>query len=201
MHWDQLADETELNQTVNALKSHGMDCRVAENARAAREQVLSLIPAGSEVMTMTSRTLEATGLNAALNEPPFVSVRAKIMALDKQTQGTELKRLGCAPMVAVGSVHAITRSGQVVVVAQSGSQLPAYAYGAAKVIWVVGSQKIVSDLDAAFKRITEYCLPLESERAKKAYGVSSAVNKMLVISQETVPGRITLVFVKEKLGF
>ncbi len=83
----------------------------------------------------------------------------------------------------------------------SGSQLPAYAYGAGQVIWVVGAQKIVQDLDDGFRRIYDYVLPLEDARARKAYGVGSGVNKLLIINQEKDPSRLKLILVRQKLGF
>ncbi len=85
--------------------------------------------------------------------------------------------------------------------AATGSQLATYAYGAGAVIWVVGSQKIVPDLDAAFRRIYEYSFPREDERAREAYGIGSGVNKMLVVNREVVPGRISMILVKQEVGF
>ncbi len=99
-------------------------------------------------------------------------------------------------------MHAVTEDGKVLIASNSGSQLPAYAYGSGHVIWVVGAQKIVKNLDEGIKRIYEHSLPLESERARKAYGVpGSAVNKLLIINKEIIPGRITMILTKEKLGF
>ncbi|MFH1750244.1 MAG: LUD domain-containing protein, partial [Candidatus Micrarchaeota archaeon] len=78
----------------------------------------------------------------------------------------------------------------------------AYAYGAGKVIWVVSTAKIVKNLDDAMSRIEEYVLPLESERARKAYGADgSSINKILIIKKEVSPDRAQLIFVNEKLGF
>ena len=42
---------------------------------------------------------------------------------------------------------------------------------------------------------------VEDARAQLAYGIHSAVNKVLIINREVVPGRITVVFVDEVLGF
>jgi len=121
--------------------------------------------------------------------------------MDRKTQGLEMQKLGAAPEWAVGSVHAVTEDGKVIIASASGSQLPSYAYGSSHVVWVVGSQKIVKDLDEGMKRVREYVLPLESERAMKAYGQPSSINKLLILNKEANPGRITMVIVKEKLGF
>ncbi|HNH27502.1 MAG TPA: LUD domain-containing protein, partial [Anaerolineales bacterium] len=109
-------------------------------------------------------------------------------------------KLRTIPDYIVGSVHAITEAGEVLTASGTGSQISSYAYGAGKVIWVVGTQKIVSDLNEGFRRIKEYSHPLEDARMQEAYGVNSSLNKILVLSRD-MPGRITIVLVKEELGF
>jgi hypothetical protein len=101
----------------------------------------------------------------------------------------------------LGSVHAVTETGSLVAASACGSQLAPYVAGAGKVILGVGTQKIVSDLDEALRRIDEYVFPLEDARAEAAYGVHSGVNKVLIINREWTTGRITVVFVDEALGF
>lgn len=201
--WDLLANDQVIGNTIRALKKNGVETVVVASGVDAKEKVLELIPDGSEVMTMSSVTLNTIGLTDEINKAngKFRPVRDRLYALDKNTQAQEISRLGAAPEFAVGSVHAVTEDGHVLIASNTGSQLPAYVYSAGKVIWVVGTQKIVKDTDSAMKRIYEYVLPLENERAKKAYGVSSNVSKLLLINKEIVPERITLILVKEKLGF
>ena len=121
--------------------------------------------------------------------------------MDRGKEGTEMQKIGAAPEWAIGSVHAITEDGHVLVASNTGSQLPAYVYGAGHVVWVVGAQKIVKDTTEGIQRIYEYCFPLENERLMKAYGVPSGVSKLLIINKEKIPERLTAIFVKEKLGF
>lgn len=201
--WENLADEKSIERTVSALKANGIDAFVVENGKDAKKKVLELLPEGAEVMSMTSTTLDTIDLsNEILGLGKFNPVRKKLMSMDRNTQGSEMRRLGAAPEWTVGSVHAVTEDGHVLIASNSGSQLPAYAYGAGYVIWIVGAQKIVKNTEEGIKRIYEHSLPLESERAKKAYGVpGSAVNKMLIVNKEIIPGRITMILVKEKLGF
>ena len=202
--WDRLADEKTIENTVAALKANGIDAQVAENRQEAKRKVLELIPESSEAMTMTSVTLDIIGLSEEINKADsrFRPLRDKLYAMDRNTQVQEMNRLGAAPEFVVGSVHAVTEDGYVLIASNTGSQLPAYSFGALHVIWVVGAQKIVKNTDEGIKRIYEHSLPLESERAKKAYGVpGSAVNKILIVNKEVQPGRIKLILVKEKLGF
>ena len=121
--------------------------------------------------------------------------------MDREIQADEIRRLSAAPDVMLGSVQAVTETGSLVTVSASGSQLGPYASGAGHVILVVGTQKIVADLAEALRRIDDYVFPLEDARAQAAYGVHSGVNKVLIINREYTPGRITVVFVDEALGF
>src|SRR6185295_5186599 len=131
---------------------------------------------------------------------PWESVRNKLLALDFETQGQEMKVIAGQADVVIGSVHAVTRDGVLLIASASGSQLAAYAWGAANVILVVGAQKIVPTLEAARERIYQHSLKLEDARAQAAYGQHSYVGKILEIHQE-LPGRIHLVFIRQPVGF
>lgn len=199
--WDQLADEKTVATTIEALKANGFEVYVAENREVAKQKVLELIPAGAEVMNMTSMTLEVINLAKSITESGrFDSVRERLTEMS-EAQATEKRRLGTAPEWTIGSVHAATQDGHLLIASRTGSQLPAYAYGAEHVIWVVGTQKIVKNVDEGMKRIYEHTFLLEDQRARKAYGVGSGVNKILLINKEIQPKRATVILVKEKLGF
>ncbi len=201
--WNKLADKESVNKTIQVLKENGINAKLVENGEEAKKEVFSLLPEGAEVMTMTSVTLDTIGISQEINvSDKYYSARAKLNSMDRTTQGQEMQKLGAAPDYALGSVHAVSEDGHVLIASNTGNQLPAYAYGASHIIWVVGTQKIVKNTDEGIKRIYEYILPLESERAKKAYGVpGSAVNKLLIINKEVNPERLTLIFVNEVLGF
>ena len=198
----ELADSGSVEKTIAALKQNGFDAFLVEKAAEAKQKIIELIPQGAEVMTMTSATLDAEGIAKEINESgKFESVRKKLNSMDRKTQGPEMQKLGAAPDWVIGSVHAVTEDGKVLVASATGSQLPAYAYGSQHVVWVVGTQKIVESMDDGFKRLQEYVFPLEDARARKVYGVGSNVSKILIVNKEFAPGRITVVFVKENLGF
>jgi len=200
--WSDLPSKTSLETTAKNLVAHGFNVIEVADGQSAKAKVLEILPKTAEVMTMTSLTLDQTGIAEAISESTsFDLVKSKLMALDRATQAREMQRLGAAPEWSIGSVHAVTEDGKVLVASATGSQLPGYAYGSDHVIWVVGVQKIVKDLAAGMKRIEEYVLPLESERAHLAYGVpGSSINKLLIFNQEA-PGRITIILVNQALGF
>lgn len=206
MQWDTLASEESLNKTITALKNASIESIVVETGAEAKKKVTELLPKNAEVMQMTSVTLDTIGVSEEINESgKYDSVRNKLFKLDRNTQGRQMQQLGTAPEWTVGSVHAVTEDGKVLIASNTGSQLSAYVYGSAHVIWVVGTQKIVKNLDEGMKRVYDYVLPLETKRARKAYNqpdtFHSNVSKLLIVNKEVVPQRITIIFVKEKLGF
>ena len=196
-----LADERTLDSTVVALQEHGFSIDVVDDLHAARGAVLARIPKGSTVMANTSVTLQETGIASAIDgRGSYQSARNKMMTLDFATQLQEMKAIAGQPDFALGSVHAVTRDGVLVIASASGSQLASFAWGAAYVIFVVSTQKLVPNLEAARERIYRHSLKLEDARALSAYGEHSFVGKILEIHQER-PGRIHIVFIRQPVGF
>ena len=187
---------------MQALEAHGIRAVVFETGEEARSYVLDLIPSGAEVYNSPSRTLELIGLAEDIENPTrFQSVRAQLHSLDRVTQRNEMRKLGASPDVLVGSVHAITEQGEIMIASATGSQLSPAASGAGAVLWVVGTQKLVRTLEDGFRRIRERSLPLESERTQQVYSQTSAINEILIVNGEAYPGRITIALVKQQLGF
>jgi hypothetical protein len=202
MAWDKVADDSDIEKTVKALASHGIEAFVVKDRNEAREMMLSLIPQGSEVHAMTSVTLEETGIAKEIEESGrYISVRKKITSISGKAEREKARRAASACQYAIGSVHALTQDGKMVIGSQSGSQLAPYAFSASNVVWVVGAQKIVENLDSAFTRLSEHCVLLEDARARKAYGMGTSLNKTLVLAKEPALGRARMIIVKEKLGF
>ena len=196
-----LPDERTLAKTVVALEEHGFGAEVVDDLDAARERVLARIDDGSSVMTNPSVTLQETGIAQAIDHgDAYDPGGPKVVALDRATQMQEIKAIMVLPDFALGSVHAITREGTLVIASALGSQLASYAWGAAKVIFVVGAQKLVPDLDAAHERIYEHSFKLEDARALEAYGKNSRVGKILEIHEED-PDRIHVVLIRAVVGF
>lgn len=195
----QLADQAIINETITALKLNGFEAEFVATGAEAKDKLLSYIPAKSRVFNAASQTLIAIGVDHVINESgKFEGTRATFY--DPNSTPAEKKRAGYDVDYEVGSVHALTQDGHALIASRSGSQLPGYAYGADQVVWVVGAQKIVKDVDEGIKRIYEYSYPLENERAKQAYGSPSAVNNILIINRQDRP-RIRIIIVGEKLGF
>ena len=191
-----------LERAAAALTAHGFAVEILDDAAAARTRINDLIPEGASVFTGASETLRLSGIDADINSSGrYRAVKPRVLAMDRVTGADDIRRLLASPDVAVGSVHAVTETGSLVVASGSGSQLPGYAGGAARRIWIVGAQKVVPDLGTALRRVEEHCLPLESARTQAVYGWPSAINRLLILNAEPYPGRGTVLLLREAIGF
>jgi L-lactate utilization protein LutC len=191
-----------LERAAAALTAKNFAVEILDDAAAARTRVKDLIPEGAVVFTGASETLRLSGIEEDINNSGrYDSLKSRSTTMDRATQRNEIWRAISTPDVLLGSVAAVTESGSLVVGSASGSQLPGYAGAAARVIWVVGAQKVVPDLPAALRRVEEHCLPLENERAMKVYGRPSALNRVLILNAEPEPGRGTVLLLREAIGF
>jgi hypothetical protein len=192
-----------LERAAAALTAHGFTVEILEDAAAARTRIKDLIPEGATVFTGASETLRLSGIEQDINASGrYDAIRPRGLTMDRTTQLAEIWRLMSTPDVIVGSVHAVTETGSLVIASASGSQLPGYAGGSRRAIWVVGAQKVVPDLSTALRRVEDHCLPLESERSMKVYnGATSAINRLLILNAELEPGRGTVLLLREAIGF
>src|SRR2546430_1560951 len=199
--WGTRADDVRVKRTMAALEANGITVLWAPDAASAKRIVLGLIPDASPVHQGASQTLDVLGITYEIEKSGrYAALRPRIWSMDRETEAHEIRRLGAAPDVMLGSVHAVTETGSLLAASMSGSQLGPYVSGAGRVVFVVGTQKIVADLEEGLLRINEYAYRLEDARAQAAYGIHSAVNKVLVINREITPGRITVVLVDEVVG-
>ena len=200
--WRTPASDEAVTRVTTALEANGISVVRAANAVEAKRLVVDMVPDGAQVHSASSKSLELSGIAGEIERSGrYEALRPRLWSMDRETEYDEIRRLNAAPDVMLGSVHAVTETGSLVVASATGSQLGAYATGAGKLILVVGTQKIVSDLDEALERIHEHAFALEDARAMEAYGSHSGVFKILIINREWIPGRITVVFVGEALGF
>ncbi len=190
-----------LDEVATSLRAHNIEAIVVETGAEARDVVLGMIPEGAEVHSGKSKTLEDVGLYVALMESGrYEAIRPRMMALDRVTQAREIRKLSAAPDFMLGSVAAVTADGTLVAASATGSQLGPYAAGAGRLVLVVGSQKLVADLDAAIRRIREVVFPWENDRVRERMGVDTALEKVLLVLGEWRAGRTTVVLVREPVG-
>ena len=204
MAYDTLPSEESIERTVAGLTERGFGVFVVDTRADALKKIRALIPSGAEIMTGSSRTLEEVGFMDLLKsgDHPWKNLKDAILAEKDAAMQAELRKRSVLADYFLGSVHAITEAGQTITASQSGSQLPSYAFTSKNVIWVAGAQKIVLDLNEAFKRIGEYVLPLEDKRMKSLGYPGSSISKLLIYEKEPNPMRkVQMILVREILGF
>ncbi len=200
--FSRVASKEQIRVVAGALEGNGITCTVVETGEEARDAVRSRLPVGAEVYNNTSRTLEVIGVAEDIEQSGrYQPLRPRLYQMDREMQGREMRQLSASPDWVVGSVHALTEAGSLLVASASGSQLGPIASGAGHVILVIGAQKIVPDLDTGLRRIDEYCFPLEDRRAREAYGVPSGVNNVLIVNRVIASARIIAILVNQSLGF
>jgi hypothetical protein len=191
-----------VERAAAALSANGFAVEILDDAAAARARIRDLIPEDASVYTGASETLRLSGILEDINASGrYQAVGPRVMAMDRATEADDIRRLLASPDVAIASVAAVTETGSLVMASASGSQLPSHAGGAGQRIWIAGAQKVVPDLATALRRVEEHCLPLESARAQRVYGVPSAINRMLILNTEYQPGHGTVLLLREAIGF
>ncbi len=200
---DRASDEV-IDRTADALRAKGYAVHVVENGDEAKDVIMSLLPDGAEVGQGASVTLEAIGVTHEIEESGhYDAVRKHTRSMDRTTpEGLRaMRKLGIGPDWYVNSAHAVTADGTIVIASNTGSQLAPLAFGAGEVIFAIGSQKLVPDLETAMRRLETHTLPLENTRMQGIYGIDSEIKKLLIIHKESRAGRITVVLIKEPVGF
>ena len=194
------AEET-LQHVAVKLQEHNIEALIVDDSDAARKLVMERLPQGAEVHSAKSKTLMEAGILDLIMDPQhFDALRLRYMKMDRQTQASEIRKLIAAPDYMLGSANALTMDGLLVSASATASQFGAYASGAGKLILVVGSQKIVPDLETALRRIREYVLPWEDAQVRKMVPSGSFVGKTLIIEREWLSGRTTVVLVRKPIG-
>lgn len=195
------ASEEAIDAVAAALTTNNIEAIVVDTGEEARQLVLALVPKGAEVHWGSSKTLDDLGLSATfLKSGDYDPIRPRYFAMDRATQSREIRKLLAAPDVMLGSVQAVTLDGALVTVSYAGTQIGPYAAGAGRVILIVGSQKIVPDMDTAMRRVNDHVTPYEDERLREQLGVGTRLAKLLVTFLEPRPGRTTVILVREPIG-
>ena len=198
-----------------ALARRGIELAYAPRGSDALAYLLQRIPPGARVMNGGSATLEQIGFVGTLGSGRYEWLRPAIAATQDRAERIRARRQATTADWLVGGVNAVTLAGEIVNVDGSGNRLAGYAFGAGKVILVGGVNKIVPDLAAAIDRIRNTAavgecrkLGLQTPCATTGRcdndacrGPQRQCGKILIIENEKIAGRITLLLVGEALGY
>jgi len=195
------ASEEIIQRVAERMRERNIQAVVVDDGDEARKVVLEQLPEGAEVHSGKSKTLQDAGIFDAIHDPSrYDALRPRVFKMDRRTQAREIRKLISGPDFMLGSVNTVSQEGVLVAASASSSQLGPYASTAGKVILVVGSQKIVPDLETALRRIREYVLPWEDAQVRKAMNIGSFVGKILIVEREWVDGRMTVILVRQPIG-
>ena len=178
-----------LERAAAALTAHGFTVEILDDAAAARTRIKDLIPEGASVFTGASETLRLSGIDEDINTSGrYQAVKPRVLAMDRATGADDIRRLLASPDVVVGSVAALTETGSLVVASGSGSQLPGYAGGAARAIWIVGAQKVVPDLSTALRRVEDHASRWKAPAPRRPTGSPAPSTAFSSSTQNPTPG-------------
>ncbi len=195
------ASEETIQHVARQMRERNIEVIVVDNGEQARKIVLERLPEGAEIHSAKSKTLQETGIFDAIHdENRYDALRPRYLKMDRQTQAREIRKLIAAPDFMLGSVNAVTEDGILVATSASAGQIGPYASTAGKVILVVGSQKIVPDLETALQRVHAYVLPWEDAQVRKVLPAGSFIGKTLLIEREWINGRMTVILVRQPIG-
>jgi hypothetical protein len=195
------ASEQTLQHVVGRLKERNIEAGIVDAGDDARKLVMERLPRGAEVYSGKSKTLQDAGIFDLITDTGvYDALRPRYLKMDRRTQAREIRKLIAGPDYMLGSVAAVTLDGVLVAASATASQLGPYAYTAGKVILVVGSQKIVPDLETALRRIREYVLPWEDQQVRAQVPTGSFVGKILIVEQEWISGRFEVILVRKPIG-
>jgi hypothetical protein len=195
------ASEETIQKVAERIRERNIEVLVVDDGDQARKVVLERLPEGAEVYSGKSKTLQDSGIFEAVHDAGrYDALRPRVLKMDRKTQMREIRKLIAAPDFMLGSVNAVTEDGFLVATSASASQIGPYSNTAGKVIFVVGSQKIVPDLETALRRIRQYVLPWEDVQVRKVLSTGSFVGKTLIIEREWISGRMTVILVRKPIG-
>ncbi len=203
--FDTLATADSTAKASTALATNGFLPETVNTGADALARIREIIPDGASVMNGASRTLEEIGFIEVLktHDHPWNNLHDAVLAETDPAKQAVLRKQSVISDVYLGSAHAVTESGEIVVFSASGSQLPHLVFTSNTIILVVSTQKIVSTLDEARRRVAEYVFPLEDARAKSVGYGGSLIGKELIMHREHphMNRKVHIIFVNEKLGF
>ncbi len=124
--FDSIASEAAINTTEKALSDHGFMPEIVETGADALARIKELIPAGASVMNGSSKTLTEIGFIDYFksSEHNWNNLHGNILAETDPVKQAQLRSYSVVSDYYLGSVHALTQTGQLLIASGSGSQLP-----------------------------------------------------------------------------
>src|SRR5260370_38015028 len=154
------ASDATLEALAERMRARNFEVVIVDDGAAAKAEVLSRVPEGSQVHSGKSKTLEDAGIfDELMDHEQYHFIRRRTLKMDRNTQRDEMRRAGAAPDFMVNSAHAETEAGQIVMTSATGSQIGPIASGAGPLILVIARQKVGPELHTGFPPIHAHVNP------------------------------------------
>lgn len=205
MNYALLATKDVVEKTTTALQTKGFDVTVVKNGAEALAKIKTLIPKGGSVMNGSSVTLEQIGFVEYLKSGNhgWNNLHEAIVKEKDPVKQAALRKEGVLSDYYLGSVHALTQTGEAIIASNTGSQLPHIVFTSPNLIFVVSTKKIVPTFTEGMKRLEEYVVPLEDKHMREKYGMGTSLNKIVIFKNENpkMGRKVHMILVEEDLGF
>ena len=204
--WSAAASDEAIAAAKAALEKNTVAVSVVSTGAEALEAVKAKIPKGASVFSTASISLAEIGyIDYAKSATEFKNLNAVVLAETDPAKQQQLRREAALADIVVATPVAVSENGEILVADLTGTRLAPIVSGG-QVVFVVGANKLVKNIDDAFKRLYDYVLPVESARVRLAYhmpnGASNASNVLVIRGGNPFGApRIHVVIVKQSLGF
>ncbi len=166
------------NVVISNLKKRHINAELTPDRTSALPIILGMIPEGTTVVRGDSVTIDQVGVLPELSRrglnkiiDPFARDSSGKPLLSWEERLKMLREAFTADIFLTG-INALTLDGKIISTDALGNRVAATIFGPAKVIVVVGVNKIVRDLDAAFNRIHEIAAPINAKRHTTRHHIS-----------------------------
>jgi len=163
-------NEKRAGRVVAALQKVNINAMYAPNKARALAAILDMIPEGARVARGDSMSVDQVGVLEELKKrnrneilDPFERDAAGYTIL-KGKERYNAQRMAFLADVFITGANAVTLDGKIVSTDAVGNRVAPVLFGPEKVILVIGTNKIVNDLESARQRIREVAAPINAKR-------------------------------------
>ena len=198
-------------RVIKGLESRNMEGHYAETREEALKIALEMIPEGSRIGWGGSSSVDEIGLRDVVCSGNYTVYNRDTCATPEEKRAVELQCMGCDYFLC--STNAMTEDGILVNIDGKGNRVAAITWGPACVLMIVGMNKVVKDLDAAWSRARNLAAPVNAQRfdiatpCKKTGACADCkspdtiCSQFLVTRYSKVPQRIKVILVNDELGY
>ena len=197
-------------KVADALNKRHFEAYYLSDKEDAVAKVLELIPKNHSVAWGGTMTMDQLGLKDKLINAGYSLIDRDAAKSPEEREELMHKALCCGSFIM--SSNAITEDGQLFNIDGKGNRLAALLYGPENVIIIAGMNKVVQDMDAAYKRVRGYAAPANAQRfdidtpCKKIGECADCLSGSTICAQFVQTrickpaGRIKVVLIGEELG-